>query len=49
MERRTGKITVQDIPAGYDILWIAVAITHNMKGKMNMLQVRKKEAENWRG
>lgn len=48
MGTRPAKGTVQKIPAGFDVLWVAAVITCNMEGRLSILRVRKKGAKNWR-
>ncbi|XP_052823724.1 uncharacterized protein LOC128247805 [Octopus bimaculoides] len=43
--RRMAKTTVEEIPDGYDVYWVATAIIYNVERKLLILSIKKKRRQ----
>ncbi|XP_029641624.1 uncharacterized protein LOC115216432 [Octopus sinensis] len=46
---RTAKVTLEDIPTGYDVMWAATAVIFDVESKLTILSMKRKIAKHWRG
>uniref|UniRef100_A0A0L8GL57 CCHC-type domain-containing protein n=1 Tax=Octopus bimaculoides TaxID=37653 RepID=A0A0L8GL57_OCTBM len=49
MGKRTARVTLEDIPFRYDVMWAAAAVIFDVEENIEILSTRRRKATGWKG